>query len=255
MMDSKIEIDRMKTRGAMVRWGVGVSLAFISLASHGATTNTYSISGTNILQNGSPWYGGGIDALDQFGPGTKSGRNIEVVREVIDDVTNCPILSSTGTIDTPIGYLHPLQDVVNNNRTQGQVTILAMFGWDTGGYEQILGNTPSSMPWYSTFKTRLAAIAQTFTNQPDVWIDVWNEPYSWNNTNFTTRSATRATPILSLFRARPKTGRKRFCSMNPLFSRANQTSWRKFIVTMAGPGIPRRTVKSASSPSVRRAGP
>lgn len=184
-MDSKIEIDRMKTRGAMVRWGVGVSLAFISLASHGATTNTYSISGTNILQNGSPWYGGGIDALDQFGPGTKSGRNIEVVREVIDDVTNCPILSSTGTIDTPIGYLHPLQDVVNNNRTQGQVTILAMFGWDTGGYEQILGNTPSSMPWYSTFKTRLAAIAQTFTNQPDVWIDVWNEPYSWNNTNFT----------------------------------------------------------------------
>ena len=29
----------------------------------------------------------------------------------------------------------------------------------------------------------MKAIAEQFQNQPDVWIEVWNEPYSWNNSN------------------------------------------------------------------------
>ena len=29
----------------------------------------------------------------------------------------------------------------------------------------------------------MKTIAEHFKNQPDVWIEVWNEPYHWNNEN------------------------------------------------------------------------
>ena len=163
---------------------VACAMAAALAVSAECRADTYSVSGTNILKNNSFWVGGGVDALDQFGTGTKTGYNIQVVREVVDDFTECPIYSSDGGRSTSIGYLHPLQDVVNNNRSQGMITILAIFGWDTGSYTQILGDSPSSMPWYSSYKSRLAALASAFAGQSDVWIDPWNEPYSWNNSGF-----------------------------------------------------------------------
>jgi mannan endo-1,4-beta-mannosidase len=147
--------------------------------------DTYSVDGTRILKNGSAWVGGGVNAFDQFGPGGKSGWGIRIVREVIDDFSVCPIAGSEGTRATSLGYLHPLEDVVKNNRAQGMITVLCPFGWDTSRYTQILGATPSAVPWYSAFKTRLAVLARTFANQPDVWIEVWNEPYAWDNAWFT----------------------------------------------------------------------
>jgi mannan endo-1,4-beta-mannosidase len=153
----------------------------VSVASQ---ADTYSVSGTNILKNGSVWVGGGVNAFDQFGTSSKTGWGIGIVREVVDDFSACPIAHSSGVLKTSIGYLHPLEDVVKTNRAQGMITILCPFGWDTSSYIQILGATPSAMPWYGAFKARLAAVARTFANQPDVWIDVWNEPYAWDNAGF-----------------------------------------------------------------------
>ncbi|MDB6130296.1 MAG: glycoside hydrolase family 5 [Verrucomicrobiales bacterium] len=150
-----------------------------------ALADTYTVSGTSLLKNGAPWIGGGVNAFDQFGPSTKSGYPIKMVREIIDDFKECPINTSQGAMGTSIGTLHPLETIVANNRAQGMITILCPFGWDTGSYTQILGNRPSSMPWYAEFKTRLAAVATKFAGQSDVWIDVWNEPYAWDNTGFT----------------------------------------------------------------------
>ncbi len=153
--------------------------------------DTCSVSGTNILKNGSVWVGGGVNAFDQFGISGKTGWGIRIVREVVDDFSECPIAGSEGTRATSLGYLHPLEDVVKNNRGQGMITILCPFGWDATRYTQILGATPSAEPWYAAFKARLAVVARRFASQPDVWIEVWNEPYAWDNAGFTERQWSR----------------------------------------------------------------
>lgn len=146
--------------------------------------DVYSVNGVRLCKNGAVWAGGGVDAFDQFGTSDKSGWGIKMVREVVDDLSECPIDANAGVLATSIGYLHPLEEVVNNNRAQGLVTILCPFGWDTSGNTQILGNTPSAMSWYGSFKSRLAAVAGKFAGASDVWIEVWNEPYAWDNAGF-----------------------------------------------------------------------
>jgi hypothetical protein len=94
------------------------SLLFAACACRGI--DTYSVSGTHILKSGSVWVAGGVDAFDQFGPVNKADANIRIVREVIDDISACPLQSSDGVLSTSIGYLHPLEEVVANNRAQGQ---------------------------------------------------------------------------------------------------------------------------------------
>lgn len=159
-------------------------LGCLLLAFFATRADTFKISGTAILDNGTNWVGGGVDGLDQSGIQSKEGYPIKIVREVVQDLSECPIYSSDGAISNALGWLHPLQDVVNYNRSKGAVTILCPFGWDAGTNRILVGLTPSATPYYSQFKLRLAAMAQAFTNQSDVWIDVWNEPYDWQNIGF-----------------------------------------------------------------------
>ncbi len=84
------------------------------------------------MKNGKMWVGGGCDDFEQTGLNNPSGYGFQIVRVPIDDMSACPIYTSDGTINTPIGWLHPLQDIVNNNRSLGLITILSPFGWDTG---------------------------------------------------------------------------------------------------------------------------
>jgi hypothetical protein len=164
-------------------WLIMLGAGGVSLSA--TVTNSFSIRGTNILCSGTNWVGGGVDAFDQNGTANKYNDPIKIIREVVQDLSECPIYSSQATISNALGWLHPLQDVVNANRSIGAVTILCPFGWDTNANQILSGLTPSACSFYPQFKQRLAAMAQAFTNQPDVWIDVWNEPYNWQNIGFT----------------------------------------------------------------------
>jgi mannan endo-1,4-beta-mannosidase len=165
----------------MLNW---VCVAFILLgAALVRGSDLYVVSGTAILKNGEPWAAGGCNAFDQFGYGGKPQQNIRIVREVVNDMSECPIGSSA--LGTSMGFLHGLQEISDRNRADGRVTILCMFGWDTKDHRKILGHIPSAMPFYAPFKSRLALIAKQFAGQPDVWVDVWNEPYAWDNVGFT----------------------------------------------------------------------
>lgn len=163
---------------------VGVLLALAGTAAF--ASNTYTVAGTNIIENGNTkWVGGGADIFDQYGLTNSSGNGIKAVREVVDFFSNCPLGTSGATID---GYnLQGLQAVVNNNRSQGYVTILCVFGWDSTT-TQVDGTYPESYSWFynngnmssSLYAQRLAALASQFAGQSDVWIDPWNEPYDDN---------------------------------------------------------------------------
>jgi mannan endo-1,4-beta-mannosidase len=84
-----------------------------------------------------------------------------------------------------------LQTIVNHARASGKVTILCAMWYDNdalaGGTTpypacQLLGVNPSSDPRWAAVTNRWREIATHFKNQPDVWFDLWNEPYWWDDT-------------------------------------------------------------------------
>lgn len=161
---------------------IATSAAFILglLPFAGQAQDTYTTSGTEILKNGSPAIFAGVNALGIYGPNASAmnGLSINIVREPMTDMALQPI-SGPGAAGT-YGYLHSLQDVVNDNRANGKVTIFVPGYWVASG-SQLAGTTPSQQPFFSDFQTKMRQIATQFKNQPDVWLEVWNEPYSGTN--------------------------------------------------------------------------
>jgi mannan endo-1,4-beta-mannosidase len=45
------------------------------------------------------------------------------------------------------------------------------------------GKRPTQTSWWNDYKIKLQQWAIHFKNQPDVWIEVWNEPYNYNRTD------------------------------------------------------------------------
>lgn len=148
---------------------------------------TYTIVGSNIVKNGEVLNLNGVNALNSFGISNHElfqDWNIKIVREFIGNLREQPISGST--IQASNGaFLHPLQNIVDANRAQGAITILCPFGWIDEQATQYMftGLNPSHQPFYSQYKLKMKAIAEYFKNQPDVWIEVWNEPYHFNNQN------------------------------------------------------------------------
>jgi mannan endo-1,4-beta-mannosidase len=144
------------------------------------TVNTYTVSGNTFQKNGVPTSWRGVNAMHVFG-GDSSDMNswgVDIVREPILNMRDTPLtgyaLNVGGT------YLHSLQNIVNDNRANGKVTILCPFGWDGTSATEFLGQNPSKTTWWSSYKKKYQAIARQFKNQPDVWFEVWNEPY-WHD--------------------------------------------------------------------------
>lgn len=81
--------------------------------------------------------------------------------------------------------MHPLQQIVDSHRAHGRITILCPFGWVNDQGEQVLfsGLNPKEQAFFEAYKLKMKALAEHFKNQPDVWIEVWNEPFHWNNEN------------------------------------------------------------------------
>lgn len=148
-------------------------------------TVPFYVGDFNILKNGVPTSYKGVNTLQTFGlvdPKLMNDWNIQIVREFIGNLREQPI--DGNSIQASDGkWYHSLQKIVNQNRVNQVITILCPFGWvDNQGKQTLLtGLNPSSQDFYKAYQTKMQAIALQFKDQPDVWIEVWNEPYHWDN--------------------------------------------------------------------------
>ncbi len=145
------------------------------------STNSYHIVGKTIYNQDKPVQLIGSNALHVFGAGSSDMRSwqIDIVREFIGNVKETPI-SGTVIKDAANTYLYSLQTIVDSNRLNHQITILCPFKWDTNSNTAFTGTWPSNTTWWTTYKQMLQQWALHFSNQPDVWLEVWNEPYRYD---------------------------------------------------------------------------
>ena len=147
----------------------------------------FRVEGSQLLKENRPVFYKGVNALQTYGLGDAELMdrwNIEIVREFIGNLREQPISGGAIQASDAIWY-HPLQSIVDQNRAHGKITILCPFGWVNQDGERTLltGLNPLEQDFYPAYKTKMQAIAQHFSDQPDVWIEVWNEPFHWNNQN------------------------------------------------------------------------
>lgn len=147
----------------------------------------FSIENSNLLRNGSKVSYKGVNALQTFGlvdPEEMDTWKIEIVREFIGNLGEQPIDGAAIQGSDGVWY-HPLQAIVDRNRAHNRITIFCPFGWVYPDGNQLLftGLNPSQQDFYDSYASKMQQIAKHFKNQSDVWIEVWNEPYHWNNQN------------------------------------------------------------------------
>lgn len=147
----------------------------------------YAISGTKILNSGKPIQLIGVNAFHSFGSSTTSNDdikswNMNITREFIGNVKENPIDGSP-IQDANGSWLHSLQKIVDGNRLNNRITILCAFGWDGTSATLFTGTMPTKTSWFIDYKTKLQSWAIQFKNQPDVWLEVWNEPYRYDRTD------------------------------------------------------------------------
>jgi mannan endo-1,4-beta-mannosidase len=140
--------------------------------------STFAIAGSAIMQNGRTVTFAGANALHVYGGNSDAmpAWRVGIVREFIRNLNEQPITGEAIYSTTSRAYFHSLRSIVENNRRNGLITVLCPFGWDT---LEILGLNPSEQQFYPAFKARMRAIATEFRHEPDVWLEVWNEPYWW----------------------------------------------------------------------------
>jgi mannan endo-1,4-beta-mannosidase len=141
-------------------------------------TSTLAISGATITQNGRPVTFAGANVLHVYGGNSDAmpAWRVGIAREFIRNLKDQPVTGGAVYSVANKAYFHSLRSIVTDNRRNGLVTVLCPFGWDT---LEVLGLNPSAQPFYTEFKSRMRAIATEFRDEPDVWLEVWNEPYWW----------------------------------------------------------------------------
>jgi mannan endo-1,4-beta-mannosidase len=103
--------------------------------------------------------------------------NMEISREFVGNMKENP-LTGYPVKDSNGAWLHSLQAVVDSNRLGNRITIIGAFGWD--GKTEFTGLMPTKTAFWAAYKAKIQEWAIQFKNQPDVWIEVWNEPYRWD---------------------------------------------------------------------------
>ena len=155
---------------------------------------SYRIHGKSILYNGDPIQLVGANALHSFAVGSADmvSWNLNISREFIGNmkenpITGLPIQDANGQ------FLHSLQSIVNDNRANNLVTILCPFGWDGSQDNLLTGKFPTETAYWADFKIKLQEWASHFSDQPDVWLEVWNEPYRFDRADGYTDSVWSST--------------------------------------------------------------
>jgi mannan endo-1,4-beta-mannosidase len=144
----------------------------------------YTTIGNKIYFNNQPTQFIGVNALHTFGAGSSdmNAWNIDIVREFVGNMQQQPVFGNV-LLDNNGAYLHSLQAVVDSNRANKKVTIICPFRWNGNASTDFTGTIPSQTYWYNDCKNILKEWATHFKNQPDVWIEVWNEPYRYDRTD------------------------------------------------------------------------
>ena len=144
----------------------------------------YIISGTKILNSGKSIQLIGVNTFHSFGVGSNDmvPWNLDIAREFIGNIKENPI-SGNPIQDSNGSWLHSLQSVVDGNRINNKITIICAFGWDGTSPNLFTGTMPKQTVWWNDYKIKLQNWAIQFKNQPDVWIEVWNEPYRFDRTD------------------------------------------------------------------------
>jgi mannan endo-1,4-beta-mannosidase len=154
------------------------------------TLNTpFKIINETITKNGVVVSFKGVNTLQTYGlgnPELMNEWNIQIIREFIGNLREQPISGNAILASDEVWY-HPLQTIIDQNRANNKITILCPFGWVNQSGERTLltGLNPSEQDFFVDYKIKMKQIAAHFKDQPDVWIEVWNEPYSWNNEQYT----------------------------------------------------------------------
>ena len=150
-------------------------------------TPLFRTKGAQIIKANEVVFYKGVNALQTYGlgdAGLMDQWKINIVREFIGNLREQPINGGAIQGSDAVWY-HPLQSIVNQNRAHGKITLLCPFGWvnENGDRTLLTGLNPLEQSFYPAYKAKMQAIAQHFSDQPDVWIEVWNEPFHWDNKN------------------------------------------------------------------------
>jgi mannan endo-1,4-beta-mannosidase len=145
------------------------------------SSQKYTTLGSKVLLNTKPIQLIGANAFHVFSAGSTdmNSWNIDISREFIGNIKETqlqgnPIKDSNGA------SLYSLQSIIDGNRINNRVTILCAFGWDGKNETEFTGKSPTKTAWWNDYKIKLKEWATYFKDQPDVWIEVWNEPYRYD---------------------------------------------------------------------------
>ena len=144
-------------------------------------TDMFTIVDNKIYNYNNPVQLIGANSFHIFGAGVSdlNSWHLDIAREFVGNVkeaklTGYPFQDSNGS------YLHSLQAVADSNRANNRITIFCPFQWNGLTTTDFTGKMPRQTYWWNDFKTRLHEWAIQFANQPDVWLEVWNEPYRYD---------------------------------------------------------------------------
>jgi len=149
-----------------------------------STSNKYSTLETKILSDNKPIQLIGANSFHVFSPESTdmNSWNLDLSREFIGNIKETPI-TGNAIQDSNSSYLHSIQSIVDSNRANNRITIICPFGWDGKESNMFTGKFPTQTIWWSEYKVIMQQWATYFKNQPDVWIEVWNEPYQYDRTD------------------------------------------------------------------------
>jgi len=156
-------------------------ILFFCLSNILTAQSDYSTSGGDLLKNGIKWHGRGANCITPGGLLAES-----IYTDLKADLVRIPI-----DVNKAIHTDNELRGYVNQARKHDAAVILCPFWYDNkdlGGKvnwdaAQLLGNNPSGDARYDIVKTRMREIAVLFKNEMDVFLELWNEPYYWDNSH------------------------------------------------------------------------
>ena len=149
-----------------------------------SSSTKYSTLGAKLLMDQKPIQLIGANAFHVFGVGSTDMNTwkIDIIREFIGNTKETPLTGSP-IKDATGAYIYSLENIIADNRANKRVAIICAFGWDGSPKTAFTGKSPQQTNWWQEYKTRLKEWATYLKDQPDVWLEVWNEPYRYDRTD------------------------------------------------------------------------
>jgi mannan endo-1,4-beta-mannosidase len=144
-------------------------------------SDQYTVVANKIYNYNNPIQLIGTNSFHIFGAGSTdmNSWHLDVAREFVGNVKEVKLLGNPFQ-DSNGSYLHSLQAVVDSNRLNNRITIFCPMQWNGLSATNFTGKMPTQTFWWDDYKIKLSQWAVQFNHQPDVWLEVWNEPYRYD---------------------------------------------------------------------------